>query len=151
MLWRSVYKIFLKEYFDFLPWNFPQKYSSANKSSLGSGGTFNTLNITLLLFCLSEEYIWFFADPLNWVHICICYPWYWAFGVLERCLWVISIGLTAAVWGCKQQQLQDVLCLSMEAFGNGHKICHVKKTLLNTSEMGCRMRPELKRPHLLPL
>lgn len=53
--------------------------------------------------------------------------------------------------GYKQQQLQDVLCLSMEAFGNGHKICHVKKTLLNTSEMGCRMRPELKRPHLLPL
>lgn len=52
---------------------------------------------------------------------------------------------TAAVTGCAVFEYGE-----MEAFGNRHRICHVKKALLNTSKMGCRMRPELKRPHLLP-
>lgn len=104
VLWRSLYEIFLKQKSHFLPWSFSPNCSAANNSLLGSGDTFN---VTLLLFSLFEQYLCFFADPLNWLGICICYPWYCAFGVLKRCMCVqhwpscCSMGIkTAAVTGC---------------------------------------------------
>lgn len=136
MLWKSMYKIFPKENFNFLPWNFPQKYSSANKSLLGSGGTFNTLNITLLFcVCLRSTFdslliLWIgwvsafvihgIEHFVSWKGVCRC--WHW----LKCC----SVRLkTAAVAGRVVFEHGE-----MEAFGNGHKNCHVESTLLNTSK-----------------